>query len=628
MSGRGRHRRRIRIAVPVAAAALAAAVGGALLMSSANAATTQPAPLARATGTSPSLATLEKRIAGAIASDGTAGRLTTQSSPSTSTSPSAGASTGTGTGTGKTATTGTSTGTSASANTSGASVDPKIIGGTTTTITTAPWMAQLLYSDDKGTSSTSDDVGFFCAGSVVSPTKILTAAHCVKGYDWKAHGAVVTGTSQLPSAGGTDLHGGTASFVWRQWNHPSYNASTIDNDIAVLTLDGPVKAKPIRMTTSGDTASYASGTKATLYGWGRTSSGTQDISETLKTATLPIKSDATCGGYYGGEFIKGHMVCAGNPATGSDTGTTSACNGDSGGPLIVGGRIVGVVSWGVVDCVQKGAYSVFTKVSTYVGAAYPRVDDANLSGDHKADLFVRNSSTKTLYEKDSKGTSFGARQSWGGWSASNVVLQADLDRDGYQDVVERRTSNGDIHWWHYLTSTGKVADTKLFSNWKTRTRIVAPGDVTGDALPDLLSVDSGGVLWIYPGKGNGTFSARVKVSSGWNQYNSLRAHGDFTGDGKADLIARSKTGSYVYLFKGTGKAGSGAFSSRIKVRTWAGYNAFDAVGDVTGDGKADFLARTPAGTLYLYPGTGKATSEIFATAIKIGTDFKQYDIFG
>ncbi|MFE4754431.1 trypsin-like serine protease [Streptomyces mirabilis] len=624
MSGRGRHRRRIRIAVPVAAAALAAAVGGALLMSSANAATAQSAPLARTTGTSASLATLEKRIAGALASDGTAGQPTTKSSPSTGTS--AGASAGTGTG--KTATTGTSTGTSASANTSGASVDPKIIGGTTTTITTAPWMAQLLYSDDKGTSSTSDDVGFFCAGSVVSPTKILTAAHCVKGFDWKAHGTVVTGTSQLPSADGTNLHGGTASAVWRQWNHPSYNATTIDNDIAVLTLDGPVKAKPIRMTTSGDTASYASGTKATLYGWGRTSSATQDISETLKTATLPIKSDATCGGYYGGEFIKGHMVCAGNPATGSDTGTTSACNGDSGGPLIVGGRIVGVVSWGVTDCVAKGAYSVFTKVSTYVGAAYPRVDDTNLSGDHKADLFVRNSSTKTLYEKDSKGTSFGAGQSWGGWSTSNIVLQTDLDRDGYQDVVERRTSNGDIHWWHYLTSTGKWADTKLFSDWKTRTSVVAPGDVTGDALPDLLSVDSGGVLWIYPGKGNGTFSARVKVSSGWNQYNSLRAHGDFTGDGKADLIARSKTGSYVYLYKGTGTAGSGAFSSRIKVRTWAGYNAFDAVGDVTGDGKADFLARTPAGTLYLYPGTGKATSEIFATAVKIGTDFKQYDIFG
>lgn len=636
LSGRGRHRRRIRIAVPVAAATLAAAVGGALLMSSANAATTQSAPTARPGHPSPGLATLEKRIAAAVASDGTAGPSTPKPSRGASTGTDAGTGAGTGTSAGATSGAGTSTstgtgagtGTSVGGSAATGSVDPKIIGGTTTTITTAPWMAQLWYTDDKGTSSTSDDTGFFCGGAVVAPTKILTAAHCVKGYDWKAHGAVLTGTGQLPSDGGTNLHGGTVSGVWRQWNHPSYSASAIDNDLAVLTLPGPVKAKPIRMTTSGDTASYASGTKATLYGWGRTTSTTQDIAENLKTATLPLQSDTTCGRYYGTDFVKGHMVCAGNPATGSDTGTTSACNGDSGGPLIVGGRIVGVVSWGVADCVKKGAYSVFSKVSTYVGAAFPRVDDTNLSGDHKADLFVRQASTKTLYEKDSNGTSFGARQSWGSWSTSNVVLQADLDRDGYQDVVERRSSSGDIHWWHFLPSTEKWADTKIFTNWKTRTRVVAPGDVTGDALPDLLSVDSGGVLWIYPGKGNGTFSARVEVGSGWNQYNSLRGHGDFSGDGKADLIARSGTGSYVYLYKGTGKAGSGAFSARVKVRTWGGYNAFDAPGDVTGDGRADFLARTPGGTLYLYPGTGKATSEIFATRIKIGTDFGQYDIFG
>lgn len=122
----------------------------------------------------------------------------------------------------------------------------------------------------------------------------------------------------------------------------------------------------------------------------------------------------------------------------------------------------------------------------------------------------------------------------------------------------------------------------------------------------------------------------MKFGSGWNQYNALLGHGDFTGDGKTDLIARGKSNGYIYLYKGTGKSGSGAFSARVKVRTWSTttYNAFDAVGDVTGDGKADFLARTPGGTLYLYKGTGKATSEIFATRVSVGTDFKQYDIFG
>ncbi|MFF8940179.1 trypsin-like serine protease [Streptomyces paradoxus] len=595
MPGGGRHRRRIRIALPVAAAGVAAAVAGALLTTSAGAATSLPQPTVKPAVSSPSLAELEKRVAGAMAGDDVAGK-TTKSSLSA----------------------GTVTG----------SIDAKIIGGNETTISTAPWMAQLHYYDDRGTAATSDDIGFFCGGAVVAPTKILTAAHCVKGYSWNANGAVVTGTSQLPSADGTDLHGGTVTGVWRQWNHPSYNATTIDNDIAVLTLPVPVKATPIRMTTSGDTASYAAGTSAKVYGWGRTSSTSDDISETLKTATLPMQSDTTCSGAYGADFVKGHMVCAGKPATGSDTGTVSACNGDSGGPLVVNNRIVGVVSWGVTDCVAQGAYSVFAKVSSYVGAAYPRLDDTNISGDHKADLWVRNASTKTGYSKDSNGTSFAARESWGNWDGVNVVLQTDLDRDGYQDLVYRRSSDGDVFWTHYVISSGTWSTKQIADNWKTRTRIITPGDVTGDYRPDLLSVDSAGVLWIYPGQGNGTFAPRVQVGSGWNQYNSVRGKGDFNGDGKTDLIARSTSGSAIYLYKGTGKAGSAAFSARVKVRTWADYNAFDAPGDVTGDGKADFLARTPGGTLYLYAGTGKGTSEIFATRKSVGTDFKQYDIFG
>ncbi|WP_210593790.1 trypsin-like serine protease [Streptomyces sp. GESEQ-35] len=586
----------MRIALPFTAAGVAAAIAAALLTSSADAATALPQPTVKPAVSSTSLVELEKRVAGAVAGDDIAGQTTNKSSLSAS-----------------------------------SSVDAKVIGGTTTGITSAPWMAQLWYYDDKGTASEADDLGFFCGGAVVAPTKILTAAHCVKNYNWKAYGAVVTGTAQLPttdSAGNTDLHGGTVSGAWRQWNHPSYNATTIDNDIAVITLPVAVKATPIRMTTSGDTASYASGTSAKVYGWGRTSSTSQDISETLKTATLPIKSDSTCAGYYGSDFVKGHMVCAGNPATGSDTGTTSACNGDSGGPLVVNNRIVGVVSWGVKDCVAEGAYSVFSKVSSYVGAAYPRVDDTNLSGDHKADLWVRNSSTRTGYEKDSTGSAFGARESWGDWTGVNVVLQTDLNRDGYEDLVYRVASTGDVYWTHYVQASGSWATKQIADNWKTRTRIVVPGDVTGDYLPDLLSVDSAGVLWIYPGKGNGTFAARVKVGSGWNQYNFLRGQGDFTGDGKTDLIARGTSNSYVYLYKGTGKSGTGAFAGRVKVRTWSGYNAFDAVGDVNGDGKADFLARTPGGKLYLYKGTGKATTEIFATPVSVGTDFKQYDVFG
>ncbi|WP_406440612.1 trypsin-like serine protease [Streptomyces sp. NBC_00631] len=602
-SGSGRHRRRTRFALPVAAAGIAAAVTAALISSSANAAT-QPAPTAKPAVSTPSQAVLNKRIARAIAAD--SGTTTTKKPTTTA---------------------------------SGSAVSPKIIGGGTTTISSAPWMAQLWYYD------TSTDTGFFCGGSVISPTKILTAAHCVKGFKWSTtDSAVVTGTASLPttnSDGTANLHGGTATAVLRQWNHPSYTVSTRgvpNNDVAVLTLAAPVKATPIRLTTNTDTTSYKANTSAKVYGWGRTSSTSDDISETLKTATLPIQSDTTCTGGYGSDYVKGHMVCAGKAATGSDTGTTTTCNGDSGGPLVVGGRIVGVVSWGVEDCVAKGAYSVFSKVSTYVGAAYAQITDTNLSlfnklNDGKADLFARKSSTKVGYELDSKGTSLAARASWGDWSGVNAVFQADLNRDGFQDLVYRVASTGDVYWDHFALNSAQTSGSwvtkKIFTNWKTRKAVVIPGDLTGDYLPDVLSEDSSGVLWLYPGKGDGTFAARVRIGGGWSQYNQLRGVGDFNGDGKADLLARKSSGGDLYLYKGTGKSGTGLFSARVKVRSgWTGYNTLVAVGDLTGDGKADLLARTTGGTLYLYPGSGKATSEIFGTRKSLGTGFQQYDIFG
>jgi hypothetical protein len=582
--------------------AVATAIAGALLLSSAGA--------ANGAGSSGS-DELDLRIANAMAADDTVGE--TAAKPSMSTNES-----------------------STSSEADGLEPDAKIIGGSETTIGAAPWMAQLWYYDP------TLDLGFFCGGSVVSPTKILTAAHCVdkSKYDWASYGSVVTGTDQLPTAVydgdgnlvDMDYHGGEPTKVSRQWNHSSYNEDTINNDIAVLTLAKPVTATPIRMTTSTDTSSYAAGTSAKVYGWGRTSSTSDDISEKLKTATLPVVGDTTCGNTWGSYFVKGNMFCAGKPAGGTDATTTASCNGDSGGPLVVGGKIIGVVSWGVVDCVEKGAYPVFAKVSKYVGAAYPRVDDTDISRDGKADVFLRNKETGSGYVRASTGSALADRKALtaeGSWQGYNLVQQTDLNRDGYQDYVLRRASDGDVFWRRRTASSSTWTTTQIFDNWATRTRIITPGDVTGDALPDLLSVDSAGALWIYPGKGNGTFGTRVQVSTGWNSYNAVLGHGDFTGDGKADLIARTKTGSNIYLFKGTGKAGTGAFATKIKVRSdWSSYNTLITPGDVSGDGRADLLARTSGGTLYLYKGTSKATSEIFSTRVSVGTSYAQYDLLG
>ncbi|MER5930085.1 trypsin-like serine protease [Streptomyces sp. NPDC002054] len=506
---------------------------------------------------------------------------------------------------------------------------PMIIGGTGETIANAPWMAQLHYLDDRNTpTDSSDDEAFFCGGTVVAPTKILTAAHCVEGLDWTLDSVVVVGATKLPArdaSGQTNWQGGTPVTVSRQWLHGAYNTVSTDNDVAVLTLSKPVGVKPLPMARSTDTGLYQAGQYADAYGWGRYTSTSQAISPSLKKVGMPLVSDSTCGQFWGSNLIPNRMVCAGQPATGSDSGTNTTCNGDSGGPLVRNGRLIGVVSWGVDGCVYKGAYGVYAKASTYAGAIRARVNDTDWNKDGKADLLARRASDGKLFPFHSRSGSLSWQASVpGDYRSTNLAVQADLDRDGVQDIV-RRTTAGDLFRTHYVTGKG-WQHTKLTGGWQTRRAVVAPGDVTGDDLPDLLSVYDTGKLVIHPGDGRGSFAAEVDAGPGWQAYLNLVGHGDFNGDGKADLLARTAAGA-VYLYKGTGNAGLNAFAPRVQVTTLGKtYSRFATVGDVNNDGTPDLLARE-GDVLWLFPGTGNTSGATFGTRQHYGTAWGQFDIF-
>ncbi|MFI9612346.1 S1 family peptidase [Streptomyces sp. NPDC052023] len=216
-----------------------------------------------------------------------------------------------------------------------------IVGGTTTTTTAYPFMMQI-------TDASQDQ---FCGGTLVSPTKVVTAAHCMVGES--------TGSVRVVG-GRTYLNGtnGTVSRVSKIWIHPGYSDVTNGDDVAVLTLSTSMPYTAAKYVSSSQTSVYAAGTTARVLGWGTTSQSGSS-SDQLRTATVPVVSDSSCRGSYGSDFVASDMVCAGYTSGGVDT-----CQGDSGGPLLIGGVLAGVTSWGE-GCAQAGYPGVYTRLTTF-----------------------------------------------------------------------------------------------------------------------------------------------------------------------------------------------------------------------------------------------------------------------
>jgi len=214
----------------------------------------------------------------------------------------------------------------------------RIVGGSTVSSGGRPYQIALFRSGS-----------FTCGGSLISSRTVLTAAHCVDGVS--ASVLTVRYNSLTYSSGGTTA---TVSAVNR---HASYSSSTIDYDIATLTLTSAfspgTNAAVATLATSGsDPASAAS---VIVSGWGRISSGGA-LSSSLLQATLAVVSRTDCSSRWGStNSITARMFCA-------HSTTQSACNGDSGGPITQSGTQVGVVSWGSSSCLHATLPNVYASV--------------------------------------------------------------------------------------------------------------------------------------------------------------------------------------------------------------------------------------------------------------------------
>lgn len=196
-------------------------------------------------------------------------------------------------------------------------VTPYIIGGSYAT--NAPWAARL-FSNGRQT----------CSATIIAPTWILTARHCVTG------GGLSFRIGSLNQSSGGTMANGVQTV-----NHSA--------DLSLVRLDRSVSATYAPLASSAPGA----GTTVQVYGWGATSRCGSEIncqSERLKVANVTVSGG--CTDAYGGAAI-----CA-------RRGDGITAGGDSGGPMMSGGRQIGVAS--TSDRQTTTAYTNVTRYRSWI----------------------------------------------------------------------------------------------------------------------------------------------------------------------------------------------------------------------------------------------------------------------
>nr|WP_042198435.1 serine protease [Kibdelosporangium sp. MJ126-NF4]CEL23399.1 secreted trypsin-like serine protease [Kibdelosporangium sp. MJ126-NF4]CTQ96865.1 secreted trypsin-like serine protease [Kibdelosporangium sp. MJ126-NF4] len=239
-----------------------------------------------------------------------------------------------------------------------------IIGGTPTAIGNTPWLGYISKQDGTwGLPMAGSDKLGGCGGALVTPTKVLTAAHCVMVFGEPKYFTLGRGTN-------TATTGGVVASVASTWMPPGAMDPWGNKDFAVLTLATPVKGyATLPLVTSKETWLYDEGMPATVAGWGRTAED-GEASPTLNQVTIPLVGDDSCVAAYADFVVKVdrvNHVCGGVPEGGK-----APCHGDSGGPLISGDKLIGIVSF-ADGCARPGKPAVFTRVVSFLDELRPQL---------------------------------------------------------------------------------------------------------------------------------------------------------------------------------------------------------------------------------------------------------------
>jgi hypothetical protein len=227
---------------------------------------------------------------------------------------------------------------------------PRIVSAVALAVAAAPGPARAIVGGEPASADLAahvvmivSDRGSFCSATVIAPTLLLTAGHCVtKGASYRL----------LTFSGGKPV----LSELGRVAIHPRFDKAAYAKrrfviDLALVSLPSPppeVGPLPLAAEAGQMGASYR------IAGFGLARRDDPRTGGTLREASL-----------VGVEPASKVQLRLDDP----DGGTVGSCQGDSGGPVIRGGRVVGVLASALGADGQRGCGGV--SGVALVGTALP-----------------------------------------------------------------------------------------------------------------------------------------------------------------------------------------------------------------------------------------------------------------
>lgn len=231
----------------------------------------------------------------------------------------------------------------------GRKIDGRITNGYPAYEGKVPYIVTLLFNNGAGS-------GWYCGGSIIGNTWVMTAAHCTHGANSVTigYGALWRQQPQFTHV----VH--QSNFV----QHHAYDTSTINNDISLIRtphVDFWALVNKVELPRYEDRHNNYYGWWGLLSGWGKTSDDS-GVAEYLNCVDIQIADNSICEEHYGTTTITPNHVCIATPEN------KGSCGGDSGGPLVLhdDNRQVAIVSFGSSAGCLSNSPKGMTRVTSYL----------------------------------------------------------------------------------------------------------------------------------------------------------------------------------------------------------------------------------------------------------------------